>query len=117
MRFNFYISCENDQEARDCIDFIAEMTAKRDTAQSFSERHGTTPEGSAAVQPVSSGRSTERPNLDPGKPSITKIGGSTRDEILTRVRDNLQPNPKFTEHCKLLWSRGEIKFDGKEWYL
>lgn len=108
MRFNFYISCENDQEARDCIDFISEMTAKRGAVNAA--------DSWPAAEPATPTKSDVRPNVDPGKPSITKIGGSTRDEILTRLRDGLQPAAKFTEHCKLLWSRGEIKFDGESWY-
>jgi hypothetical protein len=33
------------------------------------------------------------------------------------LKNGIQPGAKFEEHAKLLWSRGEIRFDGKEWYL
>lgn len=60
---------------------------------------------------------TERPNVPPGKPSITKIGGNTKDVIFEFLRDDKQPPAKYNDHLKLLWSRGEVKYDGKEWYL
>lgn len=60
---------------------------------------------------------TTRPNVDPGKPSIGKIGAEAKQSILGGLADGFQPLAKYTEHCKLLWSRGEIRFDGKEWYL
>lgn len=60
----------------------------------------------------------ERPNVDPGKSSITRIGAGTLVEIVgAYLNKGVQPPAKYTEHCKLLWSRGEIKFDGKEWYV
>lgn len=59
-----------------------------------------------------------RSNVSPGKPAITKIGSETKASILGGLANNgIQPSAKFAEHCKLLWSRGEIKFDGKEYYL
>lgn len=58
-----------------------------------------------------------RPNVDPGKPSIRKIGAEAKQSILGGLAEGFQPLAKYIEHCKLLWSRGEIKFDGKEWYL
>lgn len=58
-----------------------------------------------------------RPNVDPGKPSITKIGADTKTSLLAGLFKNVQPQAKYAEHMKLLWSRGEVKFDGKEYYL
>lgn len=60
---------------------------------------------------------TERPNVPPGKPSITKIGSNTKEELLRILSQGNQPPAKFVEHLKLLWDRGEVQFDGKEWYL
>lgn len=58
-----------------------------------------------------------RRNLNPGVSSITKIGSNTKADILAAVADGRQPAAKFEEHCKLLWERGEIKFDGEEWWV
>lgn len=60
---------------------------------------------------------TPRRNLNPGVSSITKIGSNTKADILAAVADGRQPAAKFEEHCKLLWERGEIKFDGEEWWV
>jgi hypothetical protein len=59
-----------------------------------------------------------RKNINPGDPSISKIGSSTKDVILGDLAAGRQPpTPKYDEHMKLLWSRGEVKYDGKEYYL
>ena len=58
-----------------------------------------------------------RPNVDPGVSLISKIGGPTKALILEELAEGIQPGPKFSEHMKLLWTRGEVKFDGKEYYL
>lgn len=73
-----------------------------------------TPAPTAEVAPQ--GKPTRR-NINPGVSSITKIGSNTKADILAAVADGMQPAAKFEEHCKLLWERGEIKFDGREYYL
>lgn len=60
---------------------------------------------------------TTRPNVSPGEPSIGKIGTSTKDQIMEFLSKGQQMGPKYAEHMKLLWKRGEIKFDGQEYYL
>lgn len=62
--------------------------------------------------------SSVRPNVSPGTSSITKIGAGTRSALLTRLAEQgVAKNDKSCEHLKLLWSRGDVKFDGKEYYL
>lgn len=58
-----------------------------------------------------------RKNVNPGTSPIGKIGGNTKDVIFEFLRDDKQPPAKYNDHLKLLWSRGEVKYDGKEWYL
>lgn len=58
-----------------------------------------------------------RSNVSPGKSMITKIGSETKAALLVELANNKQPAAKFSEHLKLLWERGEVKFDGKEYYL
>ena len=60
---------------------------------------------------------TRRLNDNPGKSMITRIGTETKKEILSMLHGGAQPPKHYTEHMKLLWERGEVKFDGKEWYL
>jgi hypothetical protein len=63
-----------------------------------------------------------RPNISPGEPAIGKIGGATREYLLNELKAGDRTTEykdfhKFKEHLKLLWSRGEVKFDGDEYYL
>lgn len=59
----------------------------------------------------------ERKNVTPGVPLIGKIGSGTKDEIMALLKAGTQPAKKFTEHMKLLWSRGEVQFDGVSYFL
>ncbi len=58
-----------------------------------------------------------RPNISPGEPSIGKIGADAKQAVYNLVTDGEPIPKKYAEHCKLLWKRGEIKFDGTEYYL
>ncbi len=58
-----------------------------------------------------------RENVSPGEPSITKIGMNTEGALFGLLRAGGQPEAKYTEHMKLLWKRGKVKFDGKEYYV
>lgn len=58
-----------------------------------------------------------RGNVDPGKPSISKISSATKEELLRTLQQEKIPHVKYSEHLKLLWSRGEIKFDGERYYV
>ena len=58
-----------------------------------------------------------RPNVAPGKPVIERIGSATKGELLKMLQQGVTPPAKYTEHLKLLWERGVVKFDGKDYYL
>lgn len=58
----------------------------------------------------------DRPNVDPGKSTIIKIGAKSKDEIFVRLKNGASLD-RFSEHLKLLWSRGEVKFDGTRYYV
>ena len=58
-----------------------------------------------------------RQNVSPGPSAISKIGEKAKTYLLNELKGGRQPEAKYAEHLKLLWSRGEIKFDGKEYYL
>lgn len=58
-----------------------------------------------------------RKNISPGAPTITKIGGNTLAVVLGMLQDGNQPPEKYSEHLKLLWSRGKVKFDGEQFYV
>ena len=72
------------------------------------------PDGGLAVPDLA------RPNVNPGEPSIGKIGTATMELILANLKVGKQmPLPKYEEHLKLLWKRGLVKYDNttKEFYV
>ena len=127
MKFNFYISCETADEAQKCIAFIDKMISGRKTWEDQVEEKPnlrTNPTPKPVVkdeEPAESDDSkqarNERKNVSPGEPAIGKIGTATQDLILDMLKGTEKvPQPKYTEHLKLLWKRGVVKYDG-EYYL
>lgn len=98
---------------------VDELTERRTHNEPVAEDH----RGSGInVQPVEEIK-LERINVSPGTPSITKIGSNTKEYIINELKISGAPRTlehfgmKYKEHLKLLWARGEIKFDGTEYYL
>ena len=60
---------------------------------------------------------TERKNTSPGIATITKIGSNTLEQIVGMLKDGNQPPEKYSEHLRLLWARGKVKYDGEVFYL
>ena len=58
-----------------------------------------------------------RKNISPGTSSITKIGSGAKETIIHALNTGTPLGDRYTEHLKLLWARGEIKFDGDEFYV
>lgn len=58
-----------------------------------------------------------RVNISPGAPVTSKVLVPTKNTILFRLNEGIQPGEKYLEAAKLMWSRGEIKFDGKDFYF
>lgn len=58
-----------------------------------------------------------RINNNPGKSMITRIGTETKKELLSMIHGGVQPDAKWQDHLKLLWERGEVKFDGEDWWV
>lgn len=58
-----------------------------------------------------------RLNVSPGVATISKIGSNTKEELLKMLGQGIQPPAKYREHLKLLWERGEVKFDGEGWWV
>lgn len=127
MKFNFYISCDTAEEAQQCIKFIDKMTSNRgktwlDQVEEKEPISGRESSPSPAAQKVdneeiATSHPTTRTNVSPGEPSIGKIGNVAKDAITATLGAGRQPAEKYTEHMKLLWKRGEVKYDGKEYYL
>ena len=60
---------------------------------------------------------SERKNISPGTSSITKIGSGAKETIIHALNTGTPLGDRYTEHLKLLWARGEIKFDGEQFYV
>ena len=109
MKFNFYITAENAEEAQACIKFIDQMTSKRVVPKTSIDDESEEMNGGGVVS---------RTNVCPGEPAIGKIGVATQAMIFDDLEKGHQPpQPKYAEHMTLLWKRGMVKFDGTEYYL
>lgn len=126
MKINFYISCESSEETAACIKFISDMEARRlKSPHVVAPGPIFTPKASVPIaapeddesEEMNGGGVVERKNVSPGASGIGKIGQSTKDTLINMLTAGMQPAEKMSEHMKLLWSRGEVKFDGKEYYL
>ena len=58
-----------------------------------------------------------RKNVSPGEPSITKIGSGAKETIIHALNTGTPLGDRYTEHLKLLWKRGKVKFDGEQFYV
>ena len=91
-------------------------------AETFAVMHrllGTNTIATPPVEPTKVKTVVERPNVSPGDSSITKMGQDMKKAMLAAVGSGaFKPNydGKSLKYLQLLWKRGEIKFDGKEFY-
>ena len=63
-----------------------------------------------------------RKNINPGEPTITKIGEKSKLYLLSELKGGARTLGyldffKYEEHLKLLWKRGEVRFDGESFYV
>jgi hypothetical protein len=121
MKIIISIECEKDDEAHEVINLL---TSRHKTWVEHREDapQQAKPKGMISVEVLGANESEPAPpprkNVSPGGPFITKIGTTTSDMILGLLKNGMTvPEPKYTEHLRLLWSRGLVKFDGKEYYL
>lgn len=143
MRITLQITCDNEAEAQTIIRKITapptwvdelEKTNPAPAKHAYSNGVALTESridkimgssGANLAEQSSSGSKAAdapRPNGSPGNPSIVKIGSETKASLLATLAEGKQPNlTKFSEHLKLLWQRGEVKFDDRlgkmEYYL
>ncbi len=133
MRITLQITCDNEAEAQTIIKKITapptwidelEKTNPSRISEARIDKIMGGSEANLAEQSSSGSRAADapRPNNSPGNPSIVKIGSETKASLLATLAEGKQPNlAKFSEHLKLLWQRGEVKFDDRagkmEYYL
>lgn len=97
-------------------DAMLAFNAIRDKIVEVRMLAGATGAKPVAAEPVNTAPES-RPNVTPGPSTISKIGAETKTSILLALSHSAQPSARYAEHLKLLWSRGEVKFDGKEYWL
>lgn len=119
MKFMISFQCDTVEEARAVVDAVAAIGKEPlKTSRVIDDVEKVLAVSEEAPKIIEgSGKSSARPNIDPGASTITKIGGATFSTIMNDLHRGLQPGPKYTEHLKLLWKRGEVKFDGSNWYI
>ena len=121
MRTMISFQCETLDEARSVIDAVAAIGKQPHACSkqyvepsqlSEKELSEIAAQGATSINTVPH----QRKNICPGTPSITKIGSGTKETIIHALNTGTPLGDRYTEHLKLLWARGEVKYDG-EYYL
>lgn len=112
MRTMISFQCETHEEAQAVLAAVAAIGKE---PHACSKQYIAPEEIRATAKPFES--DSERANTNPGLSSITKIGSNTLEQVLGMLKDGHQPPDKYSEHLKLLWSRGKVKYDGELYYL
>lgn len=111
MKITVNIECDSLHEFQLIQDSIQAVTQ--------SPAQTTTFEPATIAAPAPPPPAQERHNVSPGEPSIIKMGAETKRSMLAGVGSGAFGagyNGKSIEYLRLLWKRGEVKFDGKEFY-
>ena len=122
MKITISVDCTNTFEASLVIEALKGMRSlELDTymaGKTIDNKFSAPPRASEPSEtPVAAPAEVERKNVSPGEPSIGKIGSTTKESLLEVLGEGSQPIDKWNEHLKLLWKRGEVKFDGELFYL
>ena len=114
MRYMLSFQCETQEEAQAVLSAVAAIGKEPHACSKSYVDPNKFFEHEEKVEPPP--RDEMRPNIDPGEPSIGKIGTNTKEQLLGMLSDGHQPPERWREHMKLLWSRGVVGFDGEEYY-
>lgn len=115
MRVSISVWCDTEEEAQAAI---RRLYRKETTWVDVVEKETSTVAKPVMQPTVDDPLAQRRANVSPGEPTIGKIGTTTKDEILEKLKKGgYVPDKKWVEHMKLLWKRDEVRFDGTEYYL
>lgn len=124
MRYMLSFQCETEEEAQAVLSAVAGIgkqphACSRQYLDSKQLLENTLDQLGVGKPAAESAEPTDekRKNISPGASSITKIGSKTKETIFGYLHAGQQPGNPYAEHMKLLWSRGEVKFDGTDYYL
>lgn len=113
MKITLNIECDSTEEYQGALHRLTQQNA--------------TPKPLATFTPLTTGEKVkygltpakERANVSPGEPSITKMGADMKKSMMAGVGSGAfaeNYNGKSLKYLQLMWKRGEIKFDGVEFY-
>ena len=111
MKFMISFQCDTVEEARAVVDAVAAI-GKEPTKTS---RVIDDVEKVLAVSDDDS-KPAARPNINPGESKMKRLSGQAYNFVIVQLGLGKQPEG-YAEHLKLLWTRGEVKFDGSNWYI
>lgn len=121
MKTMISFQCETLEEAHAVIEAVAAIGKQPHACSKEylepTELPKTEDEKNAAMRNMLDTVQVARKNTSPGIATITKIGSNTLEQIVGMLKDGNQPPEKYSEHLKLLWSRGKVKYDGEVFYL
>lgn len=120
MKTMISFQCETLEEAHAVIEAVAAIGKQPHACSKKylepTELPKTEDEKNTAVRNMLDTVNVARKNFSPGEPSITKIGSGAKETIIHALNTGTPLGDRYTEHLKLLWARGKVKFDG-EYYL
>ena len=116
MKVMISYQCETQDEAQAVLSAVAAALGKEPHACSKQYIEPTEVEKNTSARNMLDTVEVARKNINPGEPSIGKIGANTKEEIMRLLKIGTRPQ-KYIEHLKLLWSRGEVGFDGTDYYI
>lgn len=122
LRITIQVTCDTPQDAMEAMARLTRPKTWQDHLGVVSDSRidqimGGSAKGAEQALGESGAKDAPRPNVSPGESGIGKIGSKTKSTLLLTVKDGRPIPPAWAEHMKLLWSRGEVKYDGKEYYL
>lgn len=111
MKITLNIECDSTEEYQGALHRLTQQNTMMEPI----EIKEATEEGRLEVRPSIK----ERANVSPGEPSITKMGADMKKSMMAGVGSGAfaeNYNGKSLKYLQLMWKRGEIKFDGVEFY-
>lgn len=115
MKITLNIECNNLDEML----YIQEALAQQRSSTPMPHIHNTSAPAQLVIAKDMTTPVKERVNISPGESSITKMGVDMKKAMMAGVgsgafTDNY--TGKSLKYLQLMWKRGEVKFDGKDFY-